>query len=67
MSESSSTKIRFVSSCAGLVVGLVLGMLVGWASTLFFWSRDRWIYGAILGFCFPNVASYIFGGLIDIP
>ena len=68
MSESSSTKIRFVGSCAGLVVGLVLGMLVGMGfNNIFFGAVIGGSIGAILGFCFPNVASYILGGLIDIP
>ena len=60
MSESSSTKIRFVGSCAGLVVGMGF-------DKVFFGAVIGKSIGAILGFCFPHVASYIFGGLIDIP
>jgi hypothetical protein len=36
-------------------------------SNIFFGAVIGGSIGAILGFCFPNVASYIFGGLIDIP
>ena len=68
MSESSSIKIRFVGSCAGLVIGVVLGILVGMGfDNIFFGVLIGGSIGVILGFCFPNVASYIFGGLIDIP
>jgi uncharacterized membrane protein len=68
MSKSSSIKIRFMDSCAGLVVGLVLGILVGMGfNNIFFGAVIGGSIGAIVGFCLPNVASYIFGGLIDIP
>jgi len=68
MSEPHSIKIRFVGSCAGLVVGVVLGILVGMGfRDIFFGAVIGGSIGLILGFCFPNVAAYIFGGLIDIP
>jgi len=68
MSGYSSIKIRFVGSCAGLVVGVVLGILVGMGFNNIFWGAViGGSIGVILGFCFPNVASYVFGGLIDIP
>lgn len=67
MSKSSSIKIRFVGSSADLAVGLVVGILVGVGfSNILFGAVIGGSIGAILGFCFPNVASYIFG-LIDIP
>jgi hypothetical protein len=68
MSRSSSVKIRFPGASAGFVVGLVLGILVGMGfNNIFFGAVIGGSIGAILGFCFPNVAGYIFGGLIDIP
>jgi F0F1-type ATP synthase assembly protein I len=68
MSQSYSIKIRFAGSCAGLVVGAVLGILVGMAfDKILFAAVIGGSIGLILGFCFPNVASYVFGGLIDIP
>jgi hypothetical protein len=68
MSRSYSIKIRFAGSCAGLVVGAVLGVLVGMAfDKILFATVIGGSIGLILGFCFPNVAAYIFGGLIDIP
>jgi F0F1-type ATP synthase assembly protein I len=68
MSESHSIKIRFAGSCAGLVVGVVLGILIGMGfNSIFLRAVIGGSIGLILGFCFPNVAAYIFGGLIDIP
>jgi hypothetical protein len=68
MNESHSIKIRFVGSCAGLVVGVVLGILVGMGfNGIFFGAVIGGSIVLILVFCFPSVAAYIFGGLIDIP
>jgi hypothetical protein len=68
MTQSYSIKIRLAGSCAGLVVGAVLGILVGMGfNSIFFGAVIGGSIGLILGFCFPNVAAYIFGGLIDIP
>jgi len=61
-------KIRLIGSCAGLAVGVVLGILVGMGfNNIILGTVIGGSIGVILGFCFPNVATYIFGGLIDIP
>lgn len=68
MSGSSSIKIRLVGSCAGLIVGVVLGVLVGMGfNSVLLGAVIGGSIGVIFGFCLPNVASYIFGGFVDIP
>jgi hypothetical protein len=49
-------------------VGVILGILVEMGFDNIFWGAViGGSIGVLLGFCFPNVASYVFGGLIDIP
>jgi hypothetical protein len=66
MGESSSMKIRFLGALAGLVVGVVVGALVGMGfNNILFAATIGGCIGLIIGFCFPNAAGYIFGGLVD--
>ncbi len=68
MGEAPSTKTRVLGSVAGLVVGAVSGTLIGMGfNNILFAAVIGGCIGFILGFCFPNAASFIFGGLIDIP
>jgi hypothetical protein len=49
-------------------VGVILGILVEMGFDNIFWGAViGGSIGVLLGFCFPNVASYVFGGLIDNP
>jgi hypothetical protein len=49
-------------------VGVILGILVEMGfDNIFLGAVISGSIGVLLGFCFPNVASYVFGGLIDIP
>ena len=65
MKQPSST-IRFLGAFAGLLVGAGLGALVGMGSNnILLAAVVGGSIGLILGFCFPTVAGYIFGGFLD--
>ena len=66
--ESPSSKRRFLGSIAGVLVGAVLGTLIGMGiNNILLAAVIGGSIGLIFGFCCPNVATYMFDGLIDIP
>ena len=66
--ETPSPKRRLLGSIAGLLFGAVLGTLIGMGiDNILLVAPVGGSIGLFLGFCFPNVATYMLDSLIDIP